>query len=306
MKSWNYLQWRYWYLAVSLLVIGTGLFIMARFGFRVSIDFTGGTLLEVAQVTQPLTVDEVAAQLQAIDQEAQVASVQQSGDQQYLLRLSELSNDTKDALVTALSPDLNQPLQVLRFESVGPILGRELLQKTLLAALLAAVFITCYLTFQFKNWRFGVCAVIAMFHDTLILLSIFAFLGWWRGVEIDILFVTAMMTTLSFSVHDTIVVFDRIRELRRSYSRLSLYDLAHIAVLQTVSRSINNSLTIIIMLLTLVWVGGDTIRWFAVALLVGAVTGTYSSTFTAVPLLIVWDDIQTWRTKRQPATTIKS
>jgi preprotein translocase subunit SecF len=115
-------------------------------------------------------------------------------------------------------------------------------------------------------------------------------------VEVDVLFVTALLTTLSFSVHDTIVVFDRIREVKRLHPRLGMAEAIDIAILQTVSRSLNNSLTIIIMLVALVVLGGESIRWFAVALLIGAITGTYSSTFTAAPLLLVWDDLAArWR-----------
>jgi preprotein translocase subunit SecF len=155
-----------------------------------------------------------------------------------------------------------------------------------------------YLTFQFKELRFGISAVLAMVHDSLILISAFSWLGFLMGVEVDVLFVTAVMTTLSFSVHDTIVVFDRIRELRRNNPRVEFETLVNTAVLQTLARSLNNSMTIIIMLLALVLLGGDTIRWFAVALLIGAITGTYSSTFTAVPLLLVWEEFKTKRTKQ--------
>ena len=128
-----------------------------------------------------------------------------------------------------------------------------------------------------------------MLHDSLILIGAFSLLGHFFDVEVDVLFVTALLTTLSFSIHDTIVVYDRIRELKRKHPRSGLEEIANAAVLETLSRSINNSMTIIIMLLSLVVLGGDTIRWFSVALLIGAITGTYSSTFTAVPLLLEVD-----------------
>ena len=129
-----------------------------------------------------------------------------------------------------------------------------------------------------------------MFHDSLVLLGVFSLLGHFRGIEVDTLFVTAMLTTLSFSVHDTIVVYDRIRELRHKYPRIDLDSLANVAVVETLGRSLNNSLTIILMLLVLVLLGGQSIHYFALALLVGSITGTYSSSFTAVPLLLCWPE----------------
>ena len=174
---------------------------------------------------------------------------------------------------------------------MGPSLGKELLAKTLTGVIIAASLIMIYVWIQFSELKYGVSAILAMFHDSLILLGIFSLLGYFYGIEVDMLFVTALLTTLSFSVHDTIVVYDRIRELRGKYPRYSLVSLVNTAVTETLSRSINNSVTIIIMLAALAALGGDTIRWFAVALLIGAITGTYSSTFTAAPLLLLWEDV---------------
>ena len=181
---------------------------------------------------------------------------------------------------------------MLRSETIGPTLSAELLRKTLNAVVLVAALITCYIWYRFRELRYGVCATIAMFHDTLVLLGSFSLLGHLYGVEADVLFVTALLTTLSFSVHDTIVVYDRIRELRRKYVRHSYVEILDAAVTETLTRSINNSVTIALMLLSLSLLGGATVRWFAIALLIGTVTGTYSSPFTAVPLLGLWDTVQ--------------
>ena len=156
-----------------------------------------------------------------------------------------------------------------------------------------------YVWVQFNELKYGVSAILAMFHDSLVLLGVFSLLGHFYHVEVDMLFVTALLTTLSFSVHDTIVVYDRIRELRGRYSKYSLTSLINTAITETLSRSINNSVTIIIMLAALAMLGGDTIRWFSAALLIGAVTGTYSSTFTAAPLLLLWEDIKKMILKRK-------
>jgi preprotein translocase subunit SecF len=148
-----------------------------------------------------------------------------------------------------------------------------------------------YVAWQFKEKKFGVCAILAMFHDTLILLGSFSLLGHFLKVEVDTLFVTAVLTILSFSVHDTVVVYDRIRESMKVHPDVPFDKLVNKAITETLARSLNNSLTIIFMLVALLLLGGTTIRWFVAALLIGTVAGTYSSTFTAAPLLVVWDKI---------------
>jgi len=160
-----------------------------------------------------------------------------------------------------------------------------------MAVIIAAGFILFYVAYRFKEKRYGVCAILAMFHDSLILLGIYSLLGHFFGVEIDTLFVTAVLTILSFSVHDTVVVYDRIRESVRLYPRADYYSLVNKAVAETLTRSVNNSMTIIFMLLTLYLLGGETTKWFVFALLIGTISGTYSSTFTAAPLLVVWNSL---------------
>lgn len=271
------------YFVISLLVIVPGLISLLMNGLKLGIDFTGGSLLEV-QLSNATTVQLVEALAKDRFGLAQITS---SGSNRFLIRGQNLTNDQKTVLVTELGK-LGE-VKELRFEVVGPTLGRELLQKTLTALVLASMIITWFVARQFKELKYGVSAILAMFHDTLVLLGVFSLLGKFAGVEVDVLFVTALLTTLSFSVHDTIVVFDRIRELHRKHHQVPFQELADMAVLETMGRSLNNSLTIIFMLLALVLLGGESIRWFAVALLVGSITGTYSSPFTAVPLLLVWD-----------------
>ncbi|MDP1710321.1 MAG: protein translocase subunit SecF, partial [candidate division WWE3 bacterium] len=174
----------------------------------------------------------------------------------------------------------------LRFETLGPRLGSELLRKSAVAVALAILVLFSYIAYRFRHWLFGAAAILAVFHDTLVLLGVFSLLGYFRQIPIDTLFVTAVLTTLSFSVHDTIVVFDRIREIRRR-SELSLEEAVNQAVGETLVRSLNNSLTIAFMLVALLALGGETLRYFVLALLVGTITGTYSSTFNAAPLLLV-------------------
>jgi len=179
--------------------------------------------------------------------------------------------------------------EILRRETVGPVLGAELLKKTVTAALLAIVGILLYVAYAFKNFKFGVSAVVALIHDLLVVIGCFSLFGHFWGVEVDTLFVTAVLTTMSFSVHDTIVVFDRIREMSKRGAGGSFTDISDQALTETMGRSLANSFTIIFMLLALILLGGETIRWFVIALLIGTVSGTYSSPFIATPILILWD-----------------
>ena len=174
---------------------------------------------------------------------------------------------------------------------VGPVLGQETLKKTINALLLSSLLLLGYISFAFKQFKYGVSAVLAMLHDTLVLLGSFSLLGHFYGVEVDLLFVTAVLTILSFSVHDTIVVYDRIRELSHKIKGVSFTSLVNQAVSETMVRSLNNSLTIIFMLIAMYLLGGESTKYFSLALLIGTVTGTYSSTFTAAPILVLWDKI---------------
>jgi preprotein translocase subunit SecF len=289
----NFMKYRYLYFLFSLLFILPGLISLFLFGLKPSIDFTGGSLLEI-QVVQNITHVEInqSTVQQMVGNEYELSAVQSAGTDHFILRGKPLANEQKIQVMASLEKGIGQIVED-RFETVGPTLGAELVAKTLAAGLLAAVIIILYIWNQFRNLKFGVAAVLAMLHDGIILIGSFSILGRLFNVEVDVLFVTALLTVLSFSIHDTIVVFDRIREMSRKHPRIPLTEIVNGAILQTLGRSINNSMTVIIMLSALVLLGGQTIRWFAVALLIGAITGTYSSTFTAAPILVVWDEIST-------------
>lgn len=279
----NLMKFRKFYFAFSLMFLIPGIYSLITWGIQPSIDFVGGSVIEI-QTDKQLTFDQIN---QAGGEAIGLSSIQPVDQDQLLIKAKEIDNQQKDEFLANLRQEFGE-IEELRFETVGPTLSQELLTKTLAAIALVSVIIMSYVWRQFKDMKYGVTAIAAMFHDSLILLGSFSLLGHFYSVEIDVLFVTAMLTTLSFSVHDTIVVYDRIRELKRTQNRLPFEDLANRAVLETLSRSINNSVTIIIMLLALTLLGGSTIRWFATALLIGAITGTYSSTFNAVPLLVEW------------------
>lgn len=288
----NFMRLKMYYFLISLCVILPGLYAIFILGLKPGIDFTGGSILEL-RFKQEIQTEKKEEIQRAIQENGfSLNSLQTSGDKTYLLRLKPVSKDEIPTIKATIADKLAEMPEELRFETVGPILGKELLSKTFIAIFLAALAILGYVAWAFRELRFGVCAILAMLHDSLVMLGTYTLLGYFFGAEIDTLFVTAMLTTLSFSVHDTVVVYDRIRESQRKFPSLPFIDLANKAVTETMSRSLNNSLTIIFMLVALVFLGGVTVKWFAVALLIGTISGTYSSPFTAVPLLVVWENFK--------------
>lgn len=284
----NFMKWIPAYFAVSAIVIGLGIFSMLMWGFQFSIGFTGGSLIEIKYAQTSPSAQTVESSLKDL---YPVESVVYSPSNNTILIKGDTIDEAQFAILRT-SLETHGSFDLIRFESVGPVVSGELIQKTVAAIILVSLIILAYLGWQFKELRFGVSAVLAMFHDTLVLLGVFSLLGHFFGIEIDVLFVTAVLTTLSFSVHDTIVVFHRIQELRTRFPRAPYADLLNAAVTETLSRSINNSVTIILMLLSLTLLGGESLFAFSLALLIGAITGTYSSTFVAVPLLLVWHKLE--------------
>lgn len=283
------------YFLISALVIIPGLISLLLWGLRPSVDFTGGTLWEV-KFRRSSPESQTLETFLKKKEVSELISIQSTGGGGTLLRLKSIPEERKSAIAQLLSKKYGK-LKELRFETVGPILGAELLQKTIIGVVLASLVILGYVAYQFKDKMYGICAILAMFHDSLVLLGLFSLFGHFFGVEIDTLFVTAVLTILSFSVHDTVVVYDRIRELSRLYPKAEFAELVDKAINETLVRSLNNSLTIIFMLIVLLLLGGTTIRWFVVALLIGTISGTYSSTFTAAPILTVWHKISEKRNR---------
>ncbi len=293
----QFMKYKLVYFIFSLLFIVPSAYFLFSHSLKPAIDFTGGTLLEIKitpthvdTITVPL-VEDIASQV------VDLHSVQSTGDNTFLIRAQEFNQTKNLTLQKEFSTFLGKP-QEISFLSLGPTLGKELIKKTLTGVGLAAGFILLFVTLRFKDKKYGICAILAMLHDTFILLGVFSFLGATKGVEVDALFVTAVLTILSFSVHDTIVVYDRIRESKTLHPKLAFTDLVDKAVTETLGRSVNNSLTIIFMLLSLYLLGGETIKWFIFALLIGTISGTYSSTFTAAPLLVLWDSIKNKNSKK--------
>jgi preprotein translocase subunit SecF len=275
------------YMCISAIVIVPGIYSLIKWGFKPSIDFSGGALIEIV-FDKPVKQTDI--QKVADAQKISIASIQSSGTNTYMLRTKE-EELGKVATMLNIFKEASASSEVLRQEVVGPTIGKELLSKAIVAAILAILVILGYVAYAFKNVSFGIAAVVALVHDLLVMLGCFSLFGHFFGVEVDTLFVTAFLTTMSFSVHDTIVILDRVREHQRRGTSLRLEELSDRALTETMGRSLTNSLTIIIMLVALVLMGGQTVKWFAVGLLIGTVSGTYSSPFIATPALLFIEKI---------------
>lgn len=269
------------YFLISALVIIPGIYSLISFGVKPSIEFTGGSRFTLVSVkSSPGDTLAVFKDYTPV--------LESSDNGSLTIKSKEISQETVQKTLDSIKT-YNPEIKLTDFETIGPALGKETIKKTINALAIASLLLLVYISLAFKQFKYGICAVIAMFHDTLVLLGTFSLLGHFWGVEIDLLFVTAVLTILSFSVHDTIVVYDRIRELSRKNKNTDYASLINQAVTETMARSLNNSLTIIFMLFAMFLMGGETTKYFSLALLIGTITGTYSSTFTAAPLLLVWD-----------------
>jgi preprotein translocase subunit SecF len=292
----NIVKHRYLYFAISLVVIIPGIIALLVWGFPLAIDFTGGSLLDVTfsgQAPEPSQILAVYDQFGLGD-----SQVQSSGLQEVIIRSKDMTEDLKTQIVDAMQQKFNQTITVQRFDTVGPSVGQEVASRAAEAVGLAAIGIMAYITYAFRGvphaFRYGAAAIIAMLHDVAVVVGIEAIFGHFLGWEVDSLFLTALLTVIGFSVHDTIVVFDRIRENSNIYRRLPYETVVNHSVVQTLDRSINTQLTVMFTLLALVLFGGVTIRHFVVTLLVGVFSGTYSSIFNASPILVVWENRE-WR-----------
>ncbi len=291
---------RYWYFLLSLIVIIPGLVAIgihwSQKGqpFNLAIDYTGGTNWELANINKTPTTEEIRAiydQFGIRDAVPQPETV--NGQNAVLIRSSEVPANVKLQMEPKLKALLGNYTEV-SFQSAGPSIGAEVSQAASVAVIMAAVGILVYLTFAFrkvpKAFRYGICAIIAMIHDVLVVVGfagIFALLFGW---EVDALFLTALLTVIGFSVHDTIVVFDRIRENMARLRGLPFENIVNQSILQTLDRSLTTQLTVLFTLIALVLFGGVTIQQFAVYLTIGSISGTYSSIFNASPLLVVWEN----------------
>lgn len=295
----NILSKRNWYFAFSLLVIIPGVVSLVIWGLNLSIDFIPGSQLtfssdktiEQKQINQAKNIFST--------EKVKIYNVKPSG-KSVSFSTEVIDQKKNDAIVTKVQR-LN--LKEEEFATVGPTIGKETTDNARNALIIASVLIVLYITWAFRtvpkpasSFRFGICAIIALIHDVLVVVGSFSILGHFFGVQVDSLFVTALLTIIGFSVHDTIVVFDRIRENLLRMGAGNFENVVNESIKQTLVRSLNTSLTVILVLVALLLFGGESIRWFVAALLIGVTSGTYSSIFNASPLLVVWQNFT--KTKR--------
>lgn len=312
----NIIKNRYLYFLISLLVIIPGIIFMALHWkqtgegpLTLGIDFKGGALLEVQFAgTRPSVADITAIynQLSTTKQPINDPIVQPLGDTSYSIRSGQMDDPTKVKIVAAMQQKSGSTVTIQNFTSISPSVGAEVTRAAMIAILMAAIAILLYIWYAFRgvenSFRYGTSAVIAMFHDVFVVLGVEAMLGFFLHWEADALFLTALLTVIGFSVHDTIVVFDRIRENAGIYRRVEYEKMVNHSIVQTLDRSINTQLTVMFTLFALALFGGETIRHFVIILLIGIFSGSYSSIFNASAILVVWQNRE-WRHWFRPRET---
>ncbi|MBI3255837.1 MAG: protein translocase subunit SecF [Candidatus Andersenbacteria bacterium] len=294
----RYFNPRLWW-HVSWVIIVVCLLVIVIIKPRWGIDFTGGSLLEIPGSPEQAAAVEVILR----DEMKLTVTVQTTQEKTLLVRTNTLSQDEFVAVKQRLQGANLLPGEVLRFESIGPTIGAELRQKSWLALLLTLGLIIAYLAYTFRgarglmaSWKFGVAAIYALLHDLAFVTAVFVVLGKWKGIEIDTLFVTAQLAIFGYSTNDTIIIFDRLRSEWVATRGQDLRALLSKAIGDTLMRSLNTSLTILVVLLALLFFGGASIRWFILAMTIGTVVGTYSSIFVAAPCLYYLSrGKKTWR-----------
>jgi preprotein translocase subunit SecF len=295
----NILGKRYWFFALSFLIIVPGLILLGINGMPLSIDFKGGSLMDLQFTTGTVPTPE---QVRSIYDGMAItdASVQTSGDNELIIRSSSLTESQKTTVIDELAKISGGEIVTLKSDTVGPSIGKGVTTRAIEAVTVASLAVVLYIAFAFRGvphaLGYGICAIIAMIHDVLIVLAITGYGAALLNWQVDSLYLTAVLTVVGFSVQDTIVVFDRIRENNGIYRKLDFEKLVNHSIVQTLQRSINTQLmTVEFFLLSLALFGGASLREFCVILLIGMISGTYSSIFIAAPVFVVWDKRE-WRT----------
>ena len=279
---------------VSLLLIAAATFVILVFGLRFGVDFKGGSVLEVDFVKErpaPAELTKIIGEISGVKS----VSVNPFAEQGMLVRMNEISEETHQEVLKTVGQKYGQIIEK-RFDSVGPTVGNELKKKSVTAIIILLLAVAVYIAFVFRAmakvlspWALSVATIIALIHDVLVPIGVFALLGYYFGVEINGIFLAAVLTILGYSVSDSVVVFDRVREnVLRFGSREEFGALVHRSVMQTLSRSLNTTFTTLLSLIAIYFFGGDSVKYFALALIIGIFLGAYSSIFIASPILVWW------------------
>ncbi|MBU1132209.1 protein translocase subunit SecF [Patescibacteria group bacterium] len=286
------------YLTISAIAIILSILFLLVWGLKPSIDFTGGSLLEIKFLEERPAVAEVQSVLNEVNLDGGIV-IQPAGDQNMLIRFKQIGEDFHQQIMSKLKEKYPEKIQEERFDAIGAVIGRELKTKAMYSLILGCIAIILYVAWAFRkvswpveSWKYGILAIVALLHDLVIVLGIFALLGRFAGVEVGLPFVAALLTILGYSVNDTIVIFDRIRENLGRLSKTDFDTVVNRSLNETMSRSINTTLTTIIVLGAVFFFGGSSVKYFALALMIGIFSGAYSSIFIASPLLVVWNKIK--------------
>ncbi len=290
---------KFFYILSAILVVGSIISLLV-WGLNLGIDFKGGSILEVAYSGARPTKEVVDQKIASLNDPVLAgASVRETGDKGFIIRTKSLTDAERKTLTAAVQDTAteNDKVEVKRFDSIGPILGKELVRKSIFSIVLVILAIVLFITYAFRkvseqvsSWKYGLTAVVCLIHDVIVPAGFFSILDHFKGFEVDTLFITALLVVLGFSVHDTIVVFDRVREnlkIDREYkTKKSFETIVGESVSQTMTRSINTSLTVLLSLTALYFFGAESTRSFSLVMFVGIFAGTYSSIFLGSPLLV--------------------
>lgn len=284
-------HYKIWFL-FSLIVTIIGIMSLIFWGLPLGIDFKGGSSMEL-KYSQKVNSIEAENSLKSLNLKNLI--VQSTSQNTVIIKSSELNQGQEAQIKQTVDAKVGESGQEIRFENIGPTVGKDLQKKAIIAIILACFGIIFYLAYAFRtvpppisSWKFGVCAVAALVHDTVVIIGLYSVMTHLFGFEVDAYFVTAVLTIIGFSVHDTIVVFDRIRENLIKSPTLTIEENIDHSIVQTMIRSLNTSITVLVVLATMLILGGDSIRHFVATLFVGIIFGTYSSIFIASPILFLW------------------
>ena len=295
----NFIKYKNFYYIFSGILISLSLFFLISFGLRLGIDFTGGTIMEV-EFTETVPSNNIVEE-KLLDLNLGEIVVQPTGEKGMILRFRNVDEPTHQEILKRLGD-----VKELQFEAIGPVIGKELARKTRNSILLALLLIMIYIAFAFRrltfpaqSWQYSMAAMIALFHDIIIPLGVFSLLGNMYGIEVTIPTIAAILTVLGYSITDTVVVFDRIREnlLKRKFA--SFQETVNQSLNQTLGRSINTAVTVLLTLFALYFFGGETLKHFSLALIIGIISGMYSSIFIASPLMVSWVEMKEKRRLRR-------
>jgi preprotein translocase subunit SecF len=285
-------KYRKIYFGFSGILVLASIVCLIVFGLNLGIEFTGGSILEIEYKNQRPSRQEIKKVLSFFNVGEEIRF---SGDKGVIIRMKDIPEETRVKIMEKLNKEKEIVKDKTSFQSIGPLIGKELKSKTKVVTFLSLLAILLYVAFAFrrvsypvKSWQYGVAALIALFHDVLIPLGVFSILGKFQGVQISIPIITALLTVFGYSINDTVVVFDRIRENLLKRTEMTFEGAVDRSLNQTFSRSVNISLTTLIVLFAIFFFGGETLKYFSLALIIGITAGTYSSIFLASPMLVSW------------------